>query len=284
MTSPSPNQPTVPGQETAGSDIERTSRRSLRTQLDRLNPVTRIAIAIIISTPLIITLDWLSAGVALVLVVATALIIGCTPAQVAKRLAVLLFVAAIAGVSMALYGEPGGETWFRWLLIHVTDNSLRLSLAVVLRVLALGLSALLLFSDLDPTDMADGLAQIARLPARFVLGSLAGVRMLGLFTDDWRSLGLARRARGLGDTGRVRRWMSMAFALLVLAIRRGSRLATAMEAKGFGAIGPDAPRRTWARTSRWGRADVVGMVIAAALVAIAVAFSVRFGTFYWVGS
>ncbi|HHV22210.1 MAG TPA: energy-coupling factor transporter transmembrane protein EcfT [Propionibacterium sp.] len=254
------------------------------TLLDQLNPVTRIAIAIVLSTPLIITLDWLSAGVALVLVIATALVIGFSASQVAKRLGLLLIVAAIAGVSMALYGEQGGQTWFRWLLIHVTDNSLWLALAVVLRVLALGLSALLLFGDVDPTDLADGLAQVARLPARFVLGSLAGIRMLGLFTDDWRTLGLARRARGLGDTGRIRRWLSMAFALLVLAIRRGSRLATAMEAKGFGGTGPDAPVRTWARPSRLGRADAVGVLTAAVLVTIAVAFSVRFGTFYWVGS
>lgn len=254
------------------------------TLLDRLNPVTRIGIAVILSTPLIITLDWVSAGVALVLVIATALAIGFTPGQVAKRLGLLLLVAGIAGVSMALYGEPGGETRFRWLLIHVSDNSLWLALAVVLRVLALGLSALLLFGDVDPTDLADGLAQVARLPARFVLGSLAGIRMLGLFTDDWRSLGLARRARGLGDTGRVRRWLSMAFALLVLAIRRGSRLATAMEAKGFGATGPDAPIRTWARPSRLTRADVVGLMISGVLVTVAVTLSVRLGTFNWIGS
>lgn len=255
-----------------------------RTLLDRLNPVTRIAIAIVLSTPLIITLDWLSAGVALVLVIVAALICGFRPAYIAKRLLILLLIALIAGVLMALYGQPGGQVWFEWLLIKVTENSLWLALAVVLRILALGLSAMLLFGDVDPTDLADGLAQVVRLPARFVLGALAGIRMLGLFTDDWRSLGLARRARGLGDTGRVRRWLSMAFALLVLAIRRGSRLATAMEAKGFGGTGPEAPVRTWARPSRLRPVDLFGVLAATVLVAVAVGFSLRFGTFHWVGS
>ena len=259
-----------------------TSRH--RTQLDRLNPVTRIGMAIVLSTPLIITLDWISAGVALVLVIVAALAVGFTPAQIARRLALLSILAAIAGFSMALYGQPGGRTWFRWLLIHVTDQSLSLAIAVVLRILALGLSALLLFSDVDPTDLADGLAQVVRLPARFVLGCLAGVRLLGLFTEDWRSLERARRARGLGDSGRVRRWLSMAFALLVLAIRRGSRLATAMEAKGFGATGPDTPVRTWARPSRVTRTDLAALVLAAALGAVAVGVSVYFGSFYWLGS
>lgn len=254
------------------------------TLLDRVNPVTRIAIAIIVSTPLIITLDWLSAAVALVLVIATALAIGFAPSLVARRLVVLLLVGMIGAASMALYGQPGGTVWFGWLLIQVTDNSLWLALAVLLRVLALGLSAVLLFGSVDPTDLADGLAQVAKLPARFVLGALAGVRMLGLLADDWRSLGLARRARGLGDSGRVRRWLSMAFALLVLAIRRGSRLATAMEAKGFGATGPDAPKRSWARESRLGPPDLTGVAISVALVSCAVAAAVVGGTFNWVGS
>lgn len=32
----------------------------------------------------------------------------------------------------------------------------------------------------DPTDLADGLVQIVRLPSRFVLGGLAGVRLVGI--------------------------------------------------------------------------------------------------------
>lgn len=252
------------------------------TGLDRLNPVTRIVIAIIVSGPLILTLDWLSAATALVAVVIAALAVGFRPGQIARRLGVLLILGLITGTSMALYGERGGRVWFHWLLITVTDNSLTLAVAVFLRVLALGLSALLLFGDLDPTELADGLAQIVRLPARFVLGALAGVRMMGLFAADWRTLALARRARGLGDTGRLRRWLSMAFALLVLAIRRGSRLATAMEARGFGAT--DGPPRTWARPSRLGRADAIGIVVAVAIVVAALTLAIGFGTFHWVGS
>ena len=132
--------------------------------------------------------------------------------------------------------------------MRISEGSLTLALATFFRVLAIGLPAVVLFVTVDPTDLADGLAQLLRLPARFVLGALAGMRLLGLLTDDWRALALARRARGVADTGRVRRVLGMAFALLVLSIRRGSTLATAMEARGFGGTGP----RTWARESRFG--------------------------------
>jgi energy-coupling factor transport system permease protein len=180
---------------------------------------------------------------------------------------------------MALYGKPGGSVHVDWFLIHVTDNSLRLALAVMLRVLALGAPTILLFTGIDPTDLADGLAQVWRLPARFVLGALAGFRLVSRFVDDWRSLALARRARGLGDTGAVRRWASMAFAMLVIAIRRGSKLATAMEARGFGTA-----ERTWARESSVGPADLALVLACVAAVSVALVAAVSAGTFWAVWS
>jgi energy-coupling factor transport system permease protein len=154
--------------------------------------------------------------------------------------------------------------------VQVTDGSIELAIATVLRVLAIALPAVVLFVTIDPTDLADGLAQVAKLPARFVLGALAGLRLVSLFLQDWRSLELARRARGVGDSGRIRRLLGQSFALLVLSIRRGSKLATAMEARGFGAPG----KRTWARESRlgWGDAALIalGLLVAAAAVSASV--------------
>jgi energy-coupling factor transport system permease protein len=135
-----------------------------------------------------------------------------------------------------------------------------------------------LFVTVDPTDLADGLAQVLRLPARFVLGALAGLRMVGLFIDDWRALELARRARGVADRGRYRRFFGMAFALLVLSIRRGSKLATSMEARGFGA----PVERTWARQSRFCGREWVLMAIGAAISAIAVAAAAFAGTWNFI--
>ena len=100
--------------------------------------------------------------------------------------------------------------------------------AIFLRVLAIAVPSVVLFATTDPTDLADALAQLVRLPARFVLGALAGLRLVGLLIDDWRELAMARRARGVADTGRIRRFAGQTFALFVLAIRRGTKLATAM--------------------------------------------------------
>jgi len=255
------------------------ANRAPHTVLDRVNPVTRIAAAVIVSLPLLVTLDWVSGATMVGIVLVAALALGFPFGFIARRVWPVLALAPLAGLNMALYGKPGGAVHVDWFLVHITDNSLRLAVAVMLRVLALGMPAILLFTGIDPTDLADGLAQVWRLPARFVLGALAGFRLITRFVDDWRSLALARRARGLGDTGAVRRWATMAFAMLVIAIRRGSKLATAMEARGFGTA-----RRTWARESRVGRADLVLIVSCLLAVTVALAAAASAGSFWAVWS
>lgn len=244
--------------------------------LTRLNPVTLLAIGLILLIPLVITIDWLSAAVIVAALSVTAIACRVPLAWLAKRSIPLLIVAPLGAISMALYGQPGGQEFWRAGPILVTEQSLWLALAVVVRVFALGWSAIIFTSALDATRTADALAQVLKLPPRFVLGSVAGARMIALFTDDWRTLAQARRARGLGDGGRLRRWFTMAFALLVFAVRRGTVLATAMEARGFG--GND---RTWARTSTFGRGDALALVVAAAVAVASVVVAVWFGT-VWV--
>ncbi|MEA9986185.1 MULTISPECIES: energy-coupling factor transporter transmembrane component T family protein [Subtercola] len=245
-----------------------------------INPVAKLAAAFVLSFTLVLSIDWVSASVALVLEGILFLWAGLSARQFFLRTLPVWVAAPAAAVTTVLYGRPAGATYFQLYLIHVTDGSFELALATLLRVLAIGLPAVVLFVTIDPTDLADGLAQVLHLPSRFVLGGLAGLRLVGLFLDDWRSLQLARRARGVGDSGRIRRFFSQGFALLVLSIRRGSKLATAMEARGFGST----IERTYARESRFGWREAVLIALAALVALVAVTVSVSTGTWNFIGS
>jgi energy-coupling factor transport system permease protein len=248
--------------------------------LDRVNPVSKILAMVVLSIPLLATIDWVSSTVAVAIEIAFIPLCGVAARDVVRRSVPLLAFAPIAGISMLLYAEPGGRIHAQFLLATVSDDSIALAVAVALRVFALGLPTILLFSRVDATELADGLAQVARLPSRFVLGVVAGVRLLGLFVEDWRSMELARRARGVGDAGAIRRFFSMAFVLLVFAVRRGSKLATAMEARGFGAD----IERTWARPSRLTWRDGVFLLGCVGIMAAAIGTAVAVGSFRFVGS
>lgn len=238
-----------------------------------VNPVAKLAAALLLSGFLIVTIDWVSAAVALVLESMLFAKAGLDARSFFRRTAAIWIAAPLAGLTTLLYGVQDGRTYLEFWLIHVSDGSIVLAIATVLRILAIGLPAVVLFATIDPTDLADGLAQVWHLPSRFVLGALAGLRLISLFLDDWRQLELARRARGLGDTGRVRRFAGQAFALLVLSLRRGSKLATAMEARGFG--GPTT--RTWARESVFGRREWLLVATGTAIGAIALGTSIATG-------
>jgi energy-coupling factor transport system permease protein len=248
--------------------------------IQRVNPVAKLAAAFLLALTLILTLDWVSASVALVLESLLFLGAGVSWRQFWLRTLPAWIAAPVVAVTITLYGRASGYSYFHWFLVDVTTGSIVLAIATALRILAIGLPAIVLFVTIDPTDLADGLAQVVRLPSRFVLGSLAALRLLGLFMDDWRSLERARRARGIADRGRIRRFGSQAFALLVLSIRRGSKLATAMEARAFGA----PIRRTWARESRFGVAEWFLVGIGAAICAIAITVSVVTGHWNFIGA
>lgn len=250
-----------------GIDTIRTGRTA------RINPVAKLLTGAIIGIPLIVSLDVVSAGTALGIELVLFFFAGLTWRQFWMRTWPAWLAAPLTGVTIALYGQASGDTYFQWAFINVTEGSLQLAAATVLRVLAIALPSIVLFVTVDPTDLADGLAQILKLPARFVLGGLAGLRMIGLFIDDWRAMELARRARGVADRGRIRRFLGMAFGLLVLSIRRGSKLATAMEARGFGG----KTKRTWARESTFGTPEWVLIAIAVAIPLVAITTSVIVG-------
>ena len=244
-----------------------------RQAIYRVNPVAKLAAALIIAVALVPSIDWVSAAVALSAEIVLFAWAGLSLRQFALRTLPVWIAAPLGGFTMLLYGDPSGQTYIEFLAVHVTDGSITLAIATMLRVLAIALPAVVLFVTVDPTAFADALAQRLRLPSRFVLGALGALRLVALLLDDWRSLELARRARGIADRGRLRRFPGQAFALLVIAIRRGGRLATAMEARAFGAPIP----RSWARTSPFGARDFVLVLLAIAVAALAVSVSVATG-------
>ena len=256
-----------------------SARAPRRGLLARTNPVARVLALLVATTPLLITIDPVSAGVALALELALVPLSGVSARSFFLKATPLLVAAPLGALSMLLYASPGGHVHWSFGPAAISDHSMWLALGIGLRMCALVVPAIALLDRIDPTDMGDGLAQILHLPARPILAALAGARMTSLMAADWKALERARRARGVGDASRIRSFLRGSFSLLVFALRRSGKLATTMEARGFGAAG----RRTWARPSRLRAADAALMAVAIAVPAIALTVSVMAGTFALVG-
>jgi len=226
------------------------------------------------------------AKVVAVVLLTSLLVASIDPVTPAVALAAELAVVPLAGIGyrdLARRAVPvliGAAGVFVFTLIFTTaDNRLLAALGLTLRLFALALPGLLVVASTDPTDLADALIKHARVPPRFAIGALAAFRLVPLLGAEWEALSLARRARGI-DAGRnpiakLRIFASVTFALLVGAIRWGTRLATAMDARGFDARVP----RTMARPPHFGAADALLIVAAAAIAATALTVSLVTGTF-----
>lgn len=251
----------------------RSSERSGQALLTRSNPLAKFAAVVLISMVLALSVDWVSASVALLAELAVLPLAGLTLGLLWRRGWPLIIAALVGGWSTAIIAADSGGVLLDAGIWSISEGSLTLGSGFLLRGLAIALPAVILMSCTDPTDLADALAQKAGLPHRFVLGTLAAMRLVGLMAEEWQTIGMARRARGVGSHGsplrRIRATMGQSFGLLVQALRRATRLAVTMEARGFG-----TDERTWARESTYSRLDLWvvlgGMAIAAAAVSAAV--------------
>jgi energy-coupling factor transport system permease protein len=88
---------------------------------------------------------------------------------------------------------------------------------------------------------------------------------------------LQTRDAGLGTWGAGARALSQAFGLLVLSIRRATKLATAMEARGFGSGAP----RSQARISRLKPIDWIFYVICLAVPLASIGVAVGTGNWHF---
>jgi energy-coupling factor transport system permease protein len=197
------------------------------------------------------------------------LLTGMRARDLIRVLAPLLLVGTVIGLTNGLFaGAPAAGP----------DERVAIGLALGLRIAAIALAGVLALATTDPADLAAGLIGHLRVPARVAIGALAGLRLAPILGDEWATIGLARRARGV-DAGRnafvaARLWATAVLGLLVAAIRRGGQMALAMDARGFDSGTP----RTLARPPRMRRADWVLLAVGAVLAVGAIAISVALGT------
>jgi energy-coupling factor transport system permease protein len=235
--------------------------------LSAVNPVAQLTAIAVVLPVLLISGDLLTPLVLLAAELALLPAAGLsTPRAVLGRTWPLLLGAAGVAWVNVLFGDPGRDD--AWL-----DGA-----GLAVRVLALALPGILLVSSTDPVRLADALTVHWRVSPRFAYGSVAALRLVPLLAAEWEIIRLARRARGV-EPGRdpvawLRLFAGTAFALLVGAVRRGSRLATAMDARGFDSGVP----RSNARGSVLRRRDALFVAGAVAVCTAAVVLSVSAGT------
>jgi energy-coupling factor transport system permease protein len=231
--------------------------------LGRVNPVAQLGAMVVVTLVLLTSLDVVTPAVVVAAELCLLPAAGLTdPRDLWRRTWPLLLGATSVGVVNVLLSD---------------DATAVTGVGLGLRVVGLALPGVFLASSTDPVRLADALTIHWRVSTRFAFGALAALRLVPLLVAEFESVRLARRTRGVeaghNPVAQARLFAGIAFTLLVGAVRRGSRLATAMDARGFDSGSP----RTNARGSCLHLRDAVFVVGTVVVCAAAVTLSVRTG-------
>ncbi len=231
--------------------------------LGRINPVAQLSAMVVVTLVLLTSLDVVTPSVVVAAELCLLPAAGLTDLRdLWRRTWPLLLGAGSVGLVNVLLSD---------------EATVVTGVGLALRVVGLALPGVLLVASTDPVRLADALTIHWRVPTRFAFGALAALRLVPLLVTEFESVRLARRTRGVeagrNPVARARLLSGIAFTLLVGAVRRGSRLATAMDARGFDSGIP----RTNARGSQLRPRDAVFVAGAVVVCAVAVVLSVRTG-------
>lgn len=220
--------------------------------LGRRNPTMKLLVVFGVSLVALFVLDPVTPAVLYVVALAAVAAGTRLPART-LALAHLPFAAFALGLLLVnSLSRPGDIVWEAgWL--RVTEEGISVGASLALRTLLIGVLAIGFVLSTDPVAMMTSLHQQARLGPRVTYAVLAGYRMLQEMPREWQTICQAHSVRAAPDPGRTERMRALgraAFALLVVSVRRGERIARALEARGLRLT----PRTTW-RPVRVDRGD-----------------------------
>jgi energy-coupling factor transport system permease protein len=236
--------------------------------LARLNPLTPFALLLALAVAVSFVFDPLPVLALHVVLVAVLLVARLAPGTLLRLH--LLFAPFAVGVFMTNAVSRPGEAVLVLGPLTATDEGVRIAAALALRVLVVAVPAFAVARATDPTRLVTALMTQLRLNHRAGFAVLTAHRLLAGMPEQWQMLLAAAAVRApLDRRGRprlgVRAYGHAAFGLLVGGIRRGERIADALEVRGV---------RTTVRTQRtrvpFGAVDVVAATVVVALAVPAV--------------
>jgi len=237
--------------------------------LQRRNPTVKLALLFACSVVTLFLLDPLTLAV-LYALAAVGVALGARVGGRRLLLAQLPFVGFGVGLVVVNALSRPGTVLLPELPVRVTVEGLRVGLALALRTLVIGVLSVGFLLSTPPQLLMTSLTQHARLSPRISYAMLAGYRLLHVLPQQWQTIRDAQAVRApLDRRGRPvlgpRAFGRSAFALLVVSIRAGERIALALESRGLGT----GPRTTW-RPVPLDRRDLLFVLGVAAAVALVV--------------
>jgi energy-coupling factor transport system permease protein len=224
--------------------------------LHALNPLTKLFLCIPVAVLVSFAREPTTPAIVAILALLTTRYLGNLPWSVLARplLFGLLFASGLFWTYLLFYNGP--------------DTRLVYATAMALRLLAIFLTSALFVLTSDPAQLPRAMIHQLHISPRIAYAVFAAYRFLPLVQVELDNIRAAHQLRGgVGQGGvpsRIREIAGYPIPLLAAGVRRGERVALAMESRAFGAL----PRRTYFRVMTLGWRDAVFTVVSLLVLAV----------------
>lgn len=240
--------------------------------IHRMNPVAKLACALLISVACFCTANL--AFIAAILVIDAALAVSCGMVREALGLARAVAAFSVLLALIALLTTPSGAVLVKLPWGYVGTGSLMAALLIVMRLVACAVPLFLVMYVTKLTDLANAMVKIVRVPYRYAFTFTSAVHFIPVFMSDMAGIMKAQTARGVqfdgGIVRRIRLMVPLCVPLLVSSVRKTNSAAIAAEVRGFNI----RTRESGYKEYPFARIDVAALAFSVLLVAAAVALSV----------
>jgi energy-coupling factor transporter transmembrane protein EcfT len=206
--------------------------------LHRRNPTVKFGVVFAISATLLAVFDPWTPALLYCLALGGVRIAGRIPwrSLIVAHVPFLLFGSSLFMVNAI---ARRGQVVWSWGPLDATGEGITVGASLALRTMVIGVAAIGFVLTTDGTRLMTSLHQHLRVSPRFTYAVLAGYRLLEQLPEEWQTIRMAQAVREErhrpGTLPRSPRALARAaFGLLVTALRRGERMAVALETRGLG--------------------------------------------------
>ena len=233
--------------------------------LHRLNPVTKIAFAVLFAIACFCTSN------VIVLVVMLAISIGlalsCDMMRQTFGLMKAVFAFSIILAVLLLLTNSSGDVLVELPWGYIGTGSVMAAVCTILRLEAAAIPLFLTFYVTKMTDLSNSAVKVLHVPYKYAFTFASTVHFIPVFMNDMRSIMEAQTARGVefdqgGIVNKVRLMVPLCVPLLVSSVRKTNSAAIAAEVRGFDL----RTRESGYKQYPFSAMDIVVMVLAVAIL------------------
>ena len=212
----------------------------------RMDPRVKILLSILFIVAVFFVKTYSGYGVLFVLLLMSIIVARVKITAILKSIKALIFLIVFTAILNLLFTKTGNIVW-EWWIIKITDDGIRLTIMMALRLLFLIMSTSILTLTTTPIELTDGIEslltplKLIRFPVHdlAIIMSIA-LRFVPTLMEETDKIIMAQKSRGADfESGnifkRIRALVPVIIPLFVSAFRRAEELSYAMDARCYNA-------------------------------------------------